>query len=111
MRTREREREERTAFSPPAAALATQELCVTCEQPIDTPYCPHCGEKRASDRTYSMWEFIKDHVVEAVANFDGRVLRTLKTLITKPGKLTREFMRGVRLPYLQPLQCFLLFNL
>src|ERR1043166_7176029 len=58
-----------------------------------------------------MWEFIKDHGVEAVANFDGRVLRTFKTLVTKPGELTRAFMRGVRLPYLQPLQCFLLFNL
>ena len=31
--------------------------------------CAHCGEKRASDRSYSIWEFIKDHVVESVMSF------------------------------------------
>src|SRR4051812_3529905 len=86
------------------------ELCVTCGNEVTTPFCPHCGEKRASDRTYSLWEFIKDHVIESVMNFDGRVIRTAKLLVRKPGELTAVFMRGVRLPYLAPLQCFLLFN-
>lgn len=89
----------------------TIETCVTCGEPVSTPFCPSCGEKRASDRSYSLWEFIKDHVIESVMNFDGRVIRTMKVLVTKPGELTAAFMRGSRLPFLQPLQCFLLLNL
>lgn len=91
------------------ATLST-ETCVTCGASVDTPYCAHCGERRASDRTYSMWEFIREHVIESVISFDGRVVRTVKLLIAKPGELTVAFMRGARLPYLAPLQLFFLMN-
>ncbi|MEO7181319.1 MAG: DUF3667 domain-containing protein [Gemmatimonadaceae bacterium] len=107
MQTRDREQ---PTFTPPVLT-ALQEQCVTCGNAVDTPFCAQCGEKRASDRTYSLWTFFKDHVVESVLSFDGRIIRTLTTLLRKPGELTREFMRGVRLPYLAPLQCFLLLNL
>lgn len=96
-------------YAPPAPPEL--ETCVTCGQEIDSPFCASCGERRASDRTYSVWEFIKDHVIESVANLDGRAIRTFKALAIKPGELTREFMRGSRLPYLAPLQLFLLCNL
>lgn len=90
---------------------ATAESCVTCGAPVETPYCATCGERRASDRSYSVWEFIRDHVIESVVSFDGKAVRTVKTLLVKPGELTVAFMRGVRLPYLAPLQLFFLLNL
>lgn len=89
----------------------TAETCVACARLIDSPYCPHCGERRASDRRHTLREFAREHVLEALANFDGRVIRTTKLLLLRPGQLTVEFMRGVRLRYMPPLQAFLLVNL
>jgi hypothetical protein len=69
-----------------------------------------CGERRASERRYTLLAFIQELVIE-LANVDGRTLRTVKTLLTSPGKLTAEFMRGARIPYLAPVQFFLIMNL
>jgi hypothetical protein len=100
-----------TTYAPPANDANAAEECVTCGAVVASPFCGECGEKRASDRSYSVWAFAREHVIEALASFDGRLIRTLKTLLRKPGELTASFMRGVRVPYLPPLQCFLLFNL
>lgn len=75
-----------------------------------TPYCPTCGEKRASDRKHTLTEFGAENL-EALTSFDGRAIRTYRLLLTRPGELTLAFMRGVRLRYLPPLQCFLIANL
>lgn len=92
-----------------ASSPTIDERCVTCDAGLTTPYCPSCGERRASDRSFSLREFAMDFL-EAFLSFDGRALRTAKLILTRPGQLTKEYMRGCRLPYLAPLQCFLLFN-
>ncbi|HEY4218742.1 MAG TPA: DUF3667 domain-containing protein [Gemmatimonadaceae bacterium] len=90
--------------------MVEEERCVTCNAALTTPFCPACGERRASDRSFSLREFVADFF-EAVLSFDGRAIRTFVMLLRKPGELTVEYVRGSRLPYLAPLQCFLLFNL
>ncbi len=42
---------------------------------------------------------------------DGKVFRSLKLLLSSPGLLTAEYMRGRRKPYLAPLSLFLIVNL
>src|SRR3954465_13478213 len=98
-------------FSLGTDAVRRPDDCVSCGTKVFTPYCPNCGERRASDRRHSLIEFFREHVVEAVINADGRIIRTLKLLLVKPGKATAEFMRGARMPYLAPIQCFLIMNL
>jgi hypothetical protein len=98
------------SYAPPER-VAAPEACVTCGREITTKYCPDCGEMRASERSHSVVAFMREHVLEAMLSLDGRVIRTLKTLLLKPGELTAAFMRGSRTPYLAPLQCFLLFNI
>jgi hypothetical protein len=58
---------------------------------------------------YSLRAFAME-AVETVLNVDGRLLRTLRTLLLKPGMLTAEYFAGRRTPYLRPLQLFLLCN-
>jgi hypothetical protein len=83
---------------------------VGCGAPIGTPYCPSCGEQRASDRHYSLLHF-GEEVLEAFTHADGRLARTLRTLVTRPGELTVAYMAGQRRRYLAPLQLFLIVNL
>jgi hypothetical protein len=73
-------------------------------------FCAHCGERRPSDRSYSLFAFAKETFIDAVASVDGRAVRTLRVLLRQPGELTASYMRGTRVPYLSPLQTFLLLN-
>jgi hypothetical protein len=102
-------RQPRPAYTP-LVDQGVVERCVTCDRELATPFCASCGERRASDRKYSLGEFGAE-AMEAFLSFDGRVIRTFAALLRRPGELTAAYMRGVRLPYLAPLQCFLLFNL
>jgi hypothetical protein len=83
------------------------ERCVSCGETLTTPFCGQCGEQRASDRRYSLLQF-GGEILEGVANFDGTLLRTLTTLIVRPGELTAAYMRGERSRYTKPLQIFVL---
>jgi hypothetical protein len=85
------------------------EACVSCGEPAGAPYCPQCGERRAADREYSLAHFAREGA-EAFTNADGKLLRTLWTLLRRPGELTAAYMRGERVGYMRPLQLFLLIN-
>lgn len=90
-------------------AATEDERCVHCGAPIATPFCATCGEQRASDRHYTLVHF-GEEVVEAFTHADGRLVRTLRTLVTRPGELTLAYMAGRRRMYLAPLQLFLILN-
>lgn len=83
--------------------------CPSCGHPVTARFCPHCGERRPDEQRYSLRHFMAESV-EAVLNTDGRLLRTLRTLLTRPGVLTADYFAGRRTPFLRPLQLFLLCN-
>ena len=53
-----------------------------------------------------MHEFIGHYVA-----VEGKLWRTLKLLIFRPGQLTLEFLRGCRVPYINPLRLYLTMSL
>ncbi|MEP6729637.1 MAG: DUF3667 domain-containing protein [bacterium] len=89
--------------------VSAPERCVSCSEELTTPFCAQCGEQRASDRRYSLVQF-GEEILESFANFDGALLRTVRTLITRPGELTAAYMRGERMRYTKPLQLFVLVS-
>jgi uncharacterized protein DUF3667 len=91
------------------AVRPVAERCVSCGVELTTPFCAHCGEQRASDRRYTLLHFAQE-AIEHIAQFDGTVWRTVKTLVAKPGELTAAYMRGERLRYMKPLQLFVLVS-
>lgn len=102
-----------TSTEPPnlaATAASTPEACVNCGAVIATPFCATCGERRASDRQYTLVHFGHE-VLENFTQFDGSVWRTLKTLVTRPGELTIAYMRGERIRFMKPLQLFALVSI
>ncbi len=58
-----------------------------------------------------MLKHLLGHLIEAATHADGKALLTLRVLIAHPGRLTADYLRGKRKPYLPPLQIFLLANL
>jgi len=53
---------------------------------------------------------VKDFFVEFFASlisYDSRLLKTLSSLLTKPGKITNDFINGKRVSYTNPFRFLL----
>ena len=82
-------------------------ICPSCESTATTRYCGACGEERilailplAGGRTSTGRR----------RSFVGRMLASLRTLVSPPGQLTVDWIRGRRVGYLSPLSLFLWVN-
>lgn len=85
----------------PAAAA----VCANCGTALQGPFCSQCGQ-HVADYHRSLWRFLGEFFDNTIC-WDNKALRTLGPLLTQPGVLTREFMAGRRVRYVQPLRLFL----
>jgi hypothetical protein len=92
-----------------SATVAPAGICANCGEPLAGNYCHACGQK-ASSPNVSLHDFFHEAVHE-FAHLDGKILQTLKLLLTKPGQLTREFLEGRRQRYISPLRLYLTCSL
>ncbi|MDX2222139.1 MAG: DUF3667 domain-containing protein [Rhodospirillaceae bacterium] len=83
--------------------------CPTCRQTVTTPFCAMCGEHPLDPREHSL-RGVVTLAFQAMSNVDSRLVRSFKTLIARPGRLTEAFMSGRRKPYIGPFQVFLIAN-
>ncbi|GAB3919706.1 DUF3667 domain-containing protein [Mucilaginibacter myungsuensis] len=84
--------------------------CQTCGSTRNEKYCPACGEKTFEPHQLSLKEFVEE-LFEGFSHFDTKFIRTIKTLIFKPGQLSLEFCAGKRVNHMKPIQLFLVVNL
>ena len=84
--------------------------CPGCGQHLAENFCPRCGEKKFDPHQLTLRHFL-EQTVEVFTHFDNRFFRSFKLLVSRPGFLTSEYMRGRRKAYLHPLQLFLVANL
>lgn len=84
--------------------------CKNCNQPFGTSYkfCPNCGQIQAD--TLTLKELFNNTIQNYLA-FDARFFKSFIPLITKPGFLPSEFVKGKRLTYLHPAQLYLFSTL
>ena len=83
--------------------------CPSCRKPVDTPFCPTCGERPVRPLDLSA-KGIAAQALKTVGGLDGRVLRSLRELLMRPGELTVAYQEGRRKPLVGPFQLFLLTN-
>ena len=83
--------------------------CPNCRGLVETPFCPGCGEQRLRARHLTLRDLAHQAMV-ALSSVDGKLLRSLRAVVLRPGELTLAFIEGRRTPFLGPLQIFLLAN-
>lgn len=83
--------------------------CVSCERVFTGKFCPHCGEKRIDAHDLTLRHFT-EHAVEAFTHADGKIVRSIRSLLLRPGEMTAGYIAGRRRPYIGPLQLFLICN-
>jgi hypothetical protein len=86
------------------------ETCVTCGRPMTGRYCSDCGEQAPHAHSYSLRHFVEE-ALEHLIHLDGRVFRSFGALLTAPGHLPSDFLRGRRKPNMGPVHMFLIANL
>lgn len=83
--------------------------CTNCCSRQVAVFCADCGERQPSRHDFSVRGLARDVFHEATS-IDGRLLRSLGALLTKPGVLTREWFEGRRERYVKPFSLFILLN-
>lgn len=96
--------------NPDSHSLNNAGTCATCGAALVGVYCHRCGEKTVSSHDYSFSKFIEESA-DILTHYDSKLYRSVRLLISKPGYLTAEFFRGRRIPYVKPVQLFLLVNI
>lgn len=84
-------------------------MCPTCGSTVSTPYCPSCGEHPLRERELTL-RGLFDQLVQVFTNIDGRLIRSFRCLISRPGFLTIAYLQGRRKPYVGPVRLFLIAN-
>lgn len=90
---------------PETSARAT---CDNCLAELSGRYCTECGQDSTLGlSTVSEWLRVGlDHAL----GLDFRLLRTLRPLLLKPGRLTELYLDGHRQPYTHPFRLYLIVS-
>jgi hypothetical protein len=84
-------------------------VCVTCRTSVSTLHCPDCGERVLDKRDLGLRHLVVD-AFHSLTDVDGRLLRSFRGLLLRPGTLTAAYLEGPRKRYLSPFQIFLIAN-
>jgi hypothetical protein len=91
----------------PAAPIAPA-TCANCGAPLPSPcpaYCSACGQETRL-RPPTLLEFAQQFG-GAYLSTEGALWRTLRLLLSRPGELTVQYLRGRRRHYVLPLRLYL----
>lgn len=84
--------------------------CLNCNAVLHGQFCHSCGQKRIEDQDRTMKHFIYQFFGSAFF-LENNFLRNVWTLLTKPGKLSLDFIEGRRKQWMPPFSLFFLINI
>lgn len=81
--------------------------CLNCGTQIsdDSNFCSKCGQVNDTNRL-SLKQYFSEYL-SGFFNFDNRFLKTVTPLLFKPGFVTKEYIKGKRIKYVNPFQLYL----
>jgi len=72
-------------------------------------FCPQCGEERLRPGDLGMRD-LSAQLVKNASSIDGKLVRSWRGLLTRPGQLTAAYISGERRRTLSPLALFFIAN-
>lgn len=79
--------------------------CLNCNAEVMGRYCYVCGQENKEPK--QSVPHLASHFFEDITHFDGKFFFTLGTLMSRPGLLTLEYVRGRRMSYLDPIRMYI----
>lgn len=84
--------------------LRKEQVCLNCNARTFGPYCHVCGQQNTEPR-----EMVADlviHFFNDITHFEGKFITSLRFLFFRPGFLTKEYIRGRRANYMNPVRMY-----
>ena len=79
--------------------------CLNCGTEVAGRFCQQCGQENVEIKESIIQLLV--HFVEDLTHFDGKLWKTLRLLLFKPGSLTQLYMEGRRSAYIHPIRMYL----
>lgn len=83
--------------------------CKNCHHEINENqhFCPNCGQKNIPhlNLKYLLEEFLENYIY-----IESKLFKTLKNLVFKPGRLSKEFIEGKRVSFVAPIRLYITFS-
>jgi hypothetical protein len=86
---------------------ASRTKCASCGTPLTGPFCGQCGEQVIDRHSLTLWHFLSHGLLHEFTHVDGKIFRTLRYLLFRPGFLAEEYFAGRRRAYVNPVQLLL----
>ncbi|HVI48480.1 MAG TPA: DUF3667 domain-containing protein [Chitinophaga sp.] len=84
--------------------LREDKHCLNCGTEVPERYCTHCGQENTV--VHETFGHLVKHFTADIFHYDSQFLATLKYLLFKPGFLTKEYMTGRRVRYVNPIKLY-----
>jgi hypothetical protein len=68
-------------------------------------FCPKCGQK--NDEIKVPIAHLLEELVESIWHFDSKFWSTLIAIVTRPGRITADFLDGKRAKYVPPIRLYI----
>lgn len=85
--------------------LREDKTCQNCGYTVEERYCPKCGQENTETR--QSFHYLFTHFIEDLVHYDGSFWTTMKYLLLKPGKLTKEYLSGKRQKFVAPVKLYI----
>lgn len=81
--------------------------CLNCSTPLETIdiYCYRCGQLN-STKKLSLSDFFKEYL-SSIFSYDSRLWNSIATLLFRPGVISKEYIEGKRMKYVNPFRFYL----
>lgn len=79
--------------------------CLNCGTQVIGNFCHNCGQENIHPKE-SVWHLVS-HFFQDITHFDGKFFTSLRYLVLKPGFLSKEYIVGRRVRYLNPIRMYL----
>ncbi|HRB70785.1 DUF3667 domain-containing protein [Flavobacterium sp. WV_118_3] len=82
--------------------------CLNCGKIVTEKYCPNCGQDNTESR--KSFHYLFTHFVEDFTHYDNAFWKTMKYLLFRPSRLTREYLEGKRKHYVAPVKLYIFIS-
>jgi hypothetical protein len=83
-------------------------FCYNCGIRMVGAFCANCGQK-VQELDPSLGHFLHD-LTHELLHVDGKIFRSVWTLLARPGALTRDYFEGRRARWISPIRLYLVFS-
>jgi len=81
--------------------------CPSCGASRRGRYCAECGERFISSEDFELKHFLLEQLPHEFLHLDGKLLSTMRLLLTQPGALAENYVAGRRQPFVGPLRVYI----